>query len=64
MSEKSASSSRFLSIGLISVTFVLVSPLESLYASTFTQQRLPSTVSGPQPTAGSIGPPFKTWAHW
>jgi hypothetical protein len=27
-------------------------------------QRSPSTVSGSQPGAGSIGPPFKISAHW
>src|SRR5215218_4456054 len=65
ISEKSASSpSESSSIDLISVTFVRSSPFESLYSSTFTQQRLPSTVSGPQPTAGSIGPPLSTSAHW
>src|SRR5215218_1935294 len=65
ISEKSASSpSESSSIDLISVTFVRSSPFESLYSSTFTQQRLPSTVSGPQPVLGSIGPPLSTSAHW
>src|SRR5215217_2031900 len=64
MSEKSASSSGCSSIGLISVTFVRSSPLESLYSSTLTRQRFPSTVSGPQPVLGSIDPLFRTSAHW